>query len=164
MEPKNNQTANCNSAEKKTSWKFNFNIWFWQHKINEVLDVFFQLGLLDLTKIKQMNFTKLNSKGRWDNLEDFAIDFQKNLPFAENITEQDKKMLSNFFNYAIYQLAYQCYLKKIIFTFVEHNPYNKENKIVLNHKKRDWYYDFLDDFKKIPNYNLSLRKLLNILL
>ncbi|WP_036452819.1 hypothetical protein [Mycoplasma buteonis] len=150
--------------ENKTSWKLIINILFWQKKINGILKVFSDINLLSLTNVTSMKFTKIKKNGKWATLEDFIEDFIKNLPYEENLSHLHKVMLQNFFHYALYQLAYKSYLKKIKLTFIETSSYNKENAIELNHNKRDFYYDFLDEFKKIPNYNSTLIQLLKILL
>ncbi|RIV16905.1 hypothetical protein [Mycoplasmopsis gallopavonis] len=149
----------------KKSFKFLINTVFWQNKINKVLDIFYQHHYLDKTKLKDLPFEKLNKKGKWENLHEFILDFIGCLPFTENIDPKDKTMVINFFKYMLYQLAYKAYLKSTPLSFIQNPPYREDNLVELNRHKRNFYYDFLDEFKhRKDNYNLVLIQLLKIIL
>ncbi|WP_129622111.1 hypothetical protein [Mycoplasmopsis glycophila] len=116
------------------------------------------------TKLNELDFSKLNDKSKWENIDDLISDFITCLPFTDTASQQDKTMMINFIKFMFYQLSYKSFTKKVNLIFLKKSPYTIENKIAVNKSKRSFYYDFLDSFKYKPNYNITLIKLLKILL
>ncbi|MCU9937128.1 hypothetical protein NW731_01040 [Mycoplasmopsis felis] len=119
--------------------------------------MFKELNIVKNIELQKEWFLPTNKK--WKNIEDFAAEFLNHLTFFENINPLQEKMIQNFYNFMFYQAKYKknriqyFSLNKIINTF---NDY----EIDFNHKKRLYYYDFLDEFQKIPHYNVYLIKIL----
>ncbi|VEU75989.1 hypothetical protein [Mycoplasmopsis columboralis] len=131
--------------------------YFWKNRLNFVLLEFVKMDLLNKTSIQE--WIKFDGK-KWSNLDEFINEFNSNLSFSESLSYKHKQMLHNFFIYFFYQLSYKTNSKKIKIIFLEEQPYLKKDKVLVNEYKRSFYYQFLNEFKEIDNYNVVLRKIL----
>ncbi|WBP83945.1 hypothetical protein [Mycoplasmopsis edwardii] len=94
-------------------------------------------------------------------IDDFIDEFFDNAVVVSEPNHQN--MLKNFFFFFFYS---EINKRKFYWTAKDNNLNlkSKIHSIPFNNKKRSFYYDFLDEFKFIPNYNFALRKILLVVL
>ncbi|WP_324672389.1 hypothetical protein U5U50_02255 [Mycoplasma sp. 888] len=109
-------------------------------------------------------------------LNELIDKFLSYIEFEENTTDSQKRMISDFYHFMFYQLIGKYYnIDNFTFDieYLENNQIKlvnnkslskKETKqefdLLVNKVKRTYYYDFLDEFQKLPNYNTVLRSIL----
>ncbi|MBN4083297.1 hypothetical protein JXZ92_00475 [Mycoplasma sp. CSL10137] len=128
----------------------------WNKTINYTFLIFKEMNLIEKIELNQV-LKFLNNK-KWDNIEEFIVNFFEKITFKDNLDNNKKIMIDNFYKFVFYHAYFKKWklqkfsLLKII---------NKEvDEVEFNHQKRHYYYNFLDEFKKIKNYNKYLIKLL----
>ncbi|BBU47749.1 hypothetical protein [Mycoplasmopsis felis] len=132
----------------------------WKKTLNFTIQMFKELNIVKNIELQKEWFLPTNKK--WKNIEDFATEFLSHLTFFENINPLQEKMIQNFYNFMFYQAKYK---KNRIQYFSLNKIINTHDyEIDFNHKKRLYYYDFLDEFQKIPHYNVYLIKILKRIL
>ncbi|WP_025755547.1 hypothetical protein [Mycoplasmopsis cricetuli] len=131
--------------------------YFWKNRIEFTLKEFEKLSLIQKTKID--SWITFDGK-KWKNLETFIQEFILNLVYQNKTNLEHQKMIEYFYYYFFYELAYKMNNSKIKIVFLKNQPFLKSNKILIQEQKRNYYYQFLNIFKKMPNYNIVLIRLL----
>ncbi|WP_435128338.1 hypothetical protein ACR82Z_02550 [Mycoplasma sp. 6243] len=127
-----------------------------QSLFNFIFKTFIDLDVIEKYDLSKIQWIEI--KNNFNSFNTAVNNFLQGLI----VKNTNKLMLKNFFIYMFLQLIYKNKNHK----FIKTCPFFDEiqNEITFNNKKRSYYYDFLDEFKKIPNYNIFLIKILRRLL
>ncbi|UWV80773.1 hypothetical protein NW069_01085 [Mycoplasmopsis cynos] len=131
-----------------------------QKQIAYVNDAFIKLNIINHLDKEYILCRKINE---FESLDEFIEDFCEQFR-SVSLTPTYFKMIKNFYFFYFYHQVFKhkkYWVNKESLKFLK----NKTNNIIFSQlKKRDFYYDFLDEFKKIKDHNryliLILRKVL----
>ncbi|QGZ97880.1 hypothetical protein GE118_03665 [Mycoplasma sp. NEAQ87857] len=143
-------TQGYNYKQRKITYKY-------FAKVLAVNEIFKQQSLIIKINIDNSPRASYNDIGA------FISFFESLIEFNNNINETEQEMIKNFYRYALMHLAYKAYEKQQDLPFLLTQAYNKDNEIELNNQKRQYYYQFLDQFQKRTMYNQTVIKLLRSL-